>query len=130
MNRTIEERFVQSYIVPGRRERLLFELHGKRRSEGVGRFCHRTDELLIQSKVKLCGQYITEELQAAVSAAKQKTCYVISYFEDLDGREIGKHEVLNLMIGRGMPSIAVFEDFAILETEQESGPAVKYLLVK
>ena len=130
MNKVIEESFVNSYIIKNRRERLLFELWGKKREDGIGRFCHRADTLIDASKIKLKGQYILTELRDVVAATKSRKCYVISFFEELDAKEFNKDEVLDLIIGCGMPSIAVFDDFAIIETEQEQGPAIKYLLQK
>ena len=126
MNRQIENGFIECYIVKNKRERLAHELFGKKRMDGVGRFCHCADEFLVASKIKAKGQYITDELYKRIP--KNKKCYVISCAEDLDGKEFDGGEILNLILGRGMPSIAVFEDFAIIETEQEQGPAVKYLL--
>ena len=51
MNKVIEESFVNSYIIKNRRERLLFELWGKKREDGIGRFCHRADTLIDASKI-------------------------------------------------------------------------------
>ncbi len=82
---------MRSYIAANKRERLLFELKGKRRTEGIGRFCHRADELIIKSAVQKSGQYILKDLQ------------------DIDAAQIDKREVLDMIIGRGMPSIVVFD---------------------
>ena len=130
MNRGIEEQFVESYIVKNRQERMLFELRGKRREDAVWRFCHRSDEMLIESRIKACGPKIEQVLRQRIAQSRAEKCYVISLFEGLDGKEFGREEVLDLILGRGMPSIAVFDDFAIIETEQVQGPAVKYLLEK
>ncbi len=109
MNTKIEEAFVNSYITANKRERLLFELKGKRRTEGIGRFCHHADELIIKSAIKKSGQYILEDLRKMVNSAKDEKCYVISFYEDIDAVQIDKREVLDIIIGRGMPSIAVFD---------------------
>lgn len=130
MNKKIEEEFVKNYIVSNKRERLLFELKGKKRKDGIGRFCHCTDVLLKETIIKESGKYIRDELQNVIDTVKEETCYIISYFEDIDGKEMDKREVLNTIIGRGMPSIAIFKDVAIIETEQEQGAAVKFLLQK
>lgn len=128
MNKRIEEEFVKNYIVSSKRDRLLFELHGKKRIEGISRFCHCADDFLIESAIKLSGEHITDELQKAIKKSKENKCYIISFYEDIDGTEIDKNEVLEAILGRGMPSIAVFDDFAVLETEQEQGTAMKFLL--
>ena len=128
MDRKIEESFVNSYIISNKRERLLFELQGKKRQEGIGRFCHCTDNLLIQSTIKAHGKYITQELQKQIAMSKCSNGYVISFFEELDGKIFDKEEVLDAILGLGMPSIVIFDDFVIIETEQVQGPAIKYLL--
>jgi len=130
VNKQIEEAFVKNYIVSHKRERLLFELHGKKRQEGIGRFCHCADTLLIPSTVKAHGKYITQQLQQQIAISKCSKCYVISIFEELDGIVLDKEEVLEAILGLGMPSIAIFDDFVIVETEQVQGPAIKYLLQK
>ncbi len=130
MNKKLEEEFVDTYIVKNKRERLLFELQGKKRSDAIGRFCHRTDELLMNEKVKVKGPYILDEIEARIRASSTGMCYVISFFPELDGKVFRKKEVMEKIIGRGMPSIAIFDDFAIIETEQEQGPAMKYILQK
>ncbi len=130
MNKKLEGDFVNTYIVKNKRERLLFELQGKKRSEAIGRFCHRTDELLMLAVIKAKGPYILDEIEARIRTSGTDACYVISFFPELDGKVFRKKEIMEKIIGLGMPSIAVFVDFAIIETEQEQGPAVKYLLEK
>lgn len=130
MDKDIEEKFVKCYIAKNKRERLIFELQGEKRRHGIGRFCHSADDLLITSKIKISGKYIIQDLKKKLEMAKDDKCYVISYYENLDGRIFNKNEVLDVILGMGMPSIAIFDDFAIIETEQECGPAMKYLLQK
>ena len=95
MNAEIEKAFVRSCITANKRERLLFELSGKRRIDGIGRFCHRADEMILKSAISKSGQYIKQDLWAEVSAAADKKCYVISYYPDIDGTQIDKKEVLD-----------------------------------
>lgn len=130
MNKAIEESFVNSYIINSKRERLLFELCGKKRRDGIGRFSHCAESLLNETKIKLKGQHISKDLRNVVATANSHKCYVISYSEELDGKEFNKDEIIDLILGCGMPSIAIFDNFAIIETEQEQGPAIKYLLQK
>ena len=130
MNRSLEEEFVRAYIVKNRRERLLFELHGPKRQDAVGRFCHCADDLLIESRIRAKGQYILKDIEARLLASAAQTCYVISYSPGIDGKALRKQEVLDEIIGRGMASIAIFDDFVIIETEQVQGPAIKYVLEK
>lgn len=130
VNRSLEEDFVRTYIIKNRRERLLFELHGSKRQDAVGRFCHCADDLLIESRIKSKGQYILKDIEARLLASAAQTCYVISYSLGIDGKMLRKQEVLDEIIGRGMASIAIFDDFVIIETEQVQGPAIKYILEK
>lgn len=130
VNRSLEEEFVRAYIVKNKRERLLFELHGPKRLDAVGRFCHCADDLLIESRIRAKGQYILKDIEARLLASGCQTCYVISYSSGIDGKELRKQDVLDEIIGRGMPSIAIFNDFVIIETEQVQGPAIKYILEK
>jgi len=130
VNKTIEESFVKNYIARNKRDRLLIELQGKRRQEGVGRFCHCTDTLLMQNTIQVSGKYITQELQKQIAMSKSNKCYVISFYEEFDGKIFDKEVVLDNILGLGMPSIVIFDDFVIIETEQVQGPAIKYLLKK
>ena len=130
MNKKTEEIFVEAYIKKSKRERLLFELWGKKRLDAVGRFCHCVDDLLVESTIMMSGKYITQELQNKIMSVSDDKCYVISYYDDLDGKELKKNDVLNQIIGRGMPSIVIFSDFVIIESEQVQGPAIKYFLQK
>ena len=130
MNKKIEEEFVNTYIVRNKRERILFELQSKKRSAVVERFCHGADEMLIASKIKSKGKYILDDIKEKILTSNAKMCYVISFFSDIDGKEFRKQDIIDKLIGAGMPSIAIFDDFVIIETEQEQGPAIKYLLEK
>ena len=130
MNKVIEENFVNSYVIKNKRERLLFELWGKKRRDGIGRFSHCTDNLIDDSKIRFKGKYISNDLKEIVATTNTSKCYVISWYEELDGKEFNKDDVLDLLLGCGMPSIAIFDDFVIIETEQEQGPAIKYFLRK
>lgn len=130
MNKVIEENFVNSYVIKNKRERLLFELWGKKRRDGIGRFSHRADNHIDDSKIRLKGQYISNDLKEIVATTNTSKCYVISWYEEFDGKEFNKDDVLDLLLGCGMPSIAIFDDFVIIETEQEQGPAIKYFLQK
>ena len=130
MNKAIEENFVNCYIIKNKRERLLFELWGKKRRDGIGRFSHCADNLIDDSKIRFRGQDISNDLREIVAATNTDKCYVISWYEELDGKEFNKDDVLDFLLGCGMPSIAIFDDFVIIETEQEQGPAIKYFLQK
>ena len=82
MNKVIEENFVNSYIIKNKRERLLFELWGKRRRDGIGRFSHCADNLIDDSKIRFKGQYISNDLKEIVATTNTSKCYVISWYEE------------------------------------------------
>ena len=56
MKYNAEEYFVNNYVIKEKRGRLLFELNGKKRRDGIGRFCHGADEILIGRKIILSGK--------------------------------------------------------------------------
>ena len=129
MNKETEMSFLSDYIVSSRRERLAFELFGQKRRDGIGRFCHNADELIRKTTVIRAGADISpQELAEYIAASGEKSCYLISFYEDIDGTIVHASDVTDIIIGRGMPSIAVFGSFAVIETEQYKGPAVKYIL--
>lgn len=55
-------------------------------------------------------------------------CYLISWNSDIDGIFLDKESALNEIIGYGMASIMVFKNLILIETEQEQGSAIKYVL--
>lgn len=130
MEKEIEESFVKRYIVRNRQERLLYELgNKKKRIDGIARFCHGTPELIKESTIVYSGNDISfGELKELIDNSNEMSFYVISYYESLDAKFISSDSVLSEIIGRGMASIAIFNHFVIIETEQVQGPAMKYVL--
>ncbi len=130
MEKEIEEFFVKTFIMQNKQDRILHELcHEKKRINALSRFCHRTNEHIKETKIIYFGNDISiNELQKYIDITKEKQGYVISYDKSLDAKWFKKDEVLSLIIGRGMPSIAVFNHLAIIETEQTQGPAQKFVL--
>lgn len=130
MEKEIEDFFVRTYIMKNRQDRILHELcHEKKRVNALSHFCHSSNEYIKKSKIIYEGNDISiSELQKHIDSTKEKQCYVMSYDKTLDAKWFKKDEVLALIIGRGMPSIAVFKHLAIIETEQIQGPARKFVL--
>ena len=57
MDHSQERRFVESFIVKNRRERLLNMLTTpKKRHEGLSRFCHRAKDLLDPDRIIMEGE--------------------------------------------------------------------------
>ena len=122
-----EAYFVKQFIVRSRRDRLLYELQSRRkRRDGIGRFCHDTENLIDNSKLIVSGSHLTAyDFEKCLGNRK---CYVIAYHAELDGLSCYLREALEKVLDNGMAAVIIGEDFAIIETEQEQGSAVKYLL--
>ncbi len=111
MDRGIEDYFVKTFVVKDKRERLLYELGGKKREQGIGRFCHTADEMLVEGKIAASGNW-----------------YIMSLDESMDGLICQLDEALDLVLGNGMAAIIVSDSIAIVETEQYIGTPVRYIL--
>lgn len=128
VEKQVEKNFVMTYIVKEKRERLLYELFNKKkRLSAIGRFCHTTMKYIDARKILYCGNKISQKELLELVHADDK-CYIISWKSDIDGNWLNAEEALMKIIGYGMPSIAIFNDLVIIETEQELGAAQKYVL--
>ena len=47
----IEKSFIECFVVKSKQDRLLFELGGKKRRDGVRRFCHNAEDILKPEKI-------------------------------------------------------------------------------
>ena len=126
----IEKAFVEQYVIKNRLERLLFELGGKKRQHGIGRFCHNAEALVKAEKIVASGNKLFAD--EIYSIAKQYnasgTCYIIAYNESLDGKQCKLKEALGRVLGNGMAAIIVCGNFAVIETEQCEGTPMRYIL--
>lgn len=130
MERETERRFVQCFVRQEKRERLLFELSGKKRREGIGRFCHGADNLLKKEKIIASGPLNIGQIRPYVERyAPGETCYVCAYSESLDGQRMPAPAALEKALGNGMAALLIFERLAIVETEQESGTPDRYIFL-
>lgn len=129
MDNEIEKKFVQQFIIKNIRERLLFELSGKKRPNGIGRFCHNADDLLIKEKIILSGNELfhDEIIKTAEKYNSSKQWYIIAYDPILDKKSCKLSEALNLVLGNGMAAIIVSDNMAVIETEQCSGTPMRYI---
>lgn len=131
MEKETERRFVQCFIRREKRERLLFELAGKKRREGIGRFCHGAEDLLMKEKIIACGPLSIGQIRVwAEQYAPKETCYLCAYNESLDGQRVPAPAALEKALGNGMAAMLIFERLAIVETEQESGTPDRYVLLE
>ena len=130
MERETERRFVQCFVRCEKRERLLFELNGKRRRQGVGCFCHGAEELLLKEKIIESGPLGIAQIRSYVGQyAPKETCYLCAYNEALDGYRLPGPAALEKALGNGMAALLIFERLAIVETEQENGTPNRYILL-
>lgn len=128
MHKETEFNFIHTYIQKNQQDRLRYEFNNpKKRIHGICRFCHNTSQLLHPKTIVYHGTD-TSVLQQFLRTCKDIQCYVLSFDEELDGTWQTKDAVFSRLIGMGMPSIAVFSDSVIIETEQVQGAAEKWLL--
>ena len=131
MNNKFELEFINNYITKNKRERILYELTSKKkRKNAIGRFCHNTLEYIDKTKIVYEGNTISVyELENLIKKyTKDKEGYLISWDSDIDGSILPIENALNEVIGKGMASIVVFSNVILIETEQEQGAAIKYVL--
>lgn len=124
-----ERRFVRSFIREAKRERLLYELTTpKKRSSGLGRFCHQARDFIDASKIRMMGSDLDRqpEFQRFV-LEHNEICYVISADFWLDE---------HLPLQEAVEQAAMCSDavlilgcaFAVVFTEAMKGGRDKYLL--
>lgn len=129
MDNKIEKNFIQKFIIKNKRERLLFELSGKKRQHGIGRFCHTADDLLLKNKIILSGNklYYDEIIKTAEKYTLSKQWYIIAYDPVLDKKTCKLGEALDFVLGNGMAAIIVSDNMAVIETEQCFGTPMRYI---
>lgn len=124
----LEEKFVNDFINPSYRDRLLFELKtSKKRLNALMRFSHNTNELvkkdMIYSKLK---KFEYDQLNNFLNG---KNFYVIS-FKYLNGIIMNVNEILDYISDECMPVIVCGNNNAIIKKEFEKGEDNFYLLKK
>ena len=124
----LEEKFVNDFINPSYRDRLLFELKtSKKRLNALMRFSHNTNDLvkkdMIYSKLK---KFEYDQLNNFLN---EKNFYVIS-FKYLNGIIMNVNEILDYISDECMPVIVCGNNNAIIKKEFEKGEDNFYLLKK
>lgn len=118
MNTEKETYFVNHFIVKNRRKRLLYEL-GSDRKDALSRFNHGSKIYLILSKVVEEGEKITkQDIKKVISKSEDKTCYLISWNDDEDGKEFDMDKALDLFKNAGMACILLCGEYAAVKEEQ------------
>ena len=125
-----EQEFVSKCIIKRMQERLLFELSGKKRVNGIDRFSHNTDELLKTEKIiSKSNQLFKDEILVIIEKLSQaKECYIMAHNKDLDRRLCSFSDALELVIGNGMPAVIISDNVAVIETEQCYGAPTRYIV--
>ncbi|SNT49388.1 hypothetical protein SAMN05444672_13344 [Bacillus sp. OK838] len=128
----MEKTIVKSFFTKRLQDRILFELSSaKKRKDALSRLCH-------SYRTTLREEYIIEIPKPNSDPAdiakllKQNgaDCYVISWDEDIDGKELPLLTALEKAVGMGMPSIisCIPNKLAYFEAEQEALPSPRFLL--
>ena len=130
LNSEYENIFIEQFIVKERRERIRFELDGKKRRDALSKFCHDSEDLLMMNRVVYSGNDISQNalIKLAEENCKSKLCYIMAYNNDIDGIVCSFEEAVEKVVGNGMAAIIISDGFAIVETEQCFGSAQKYVL--
>lgn len=130
MNEETEKRFIETFIVKNKKDRLLFELSGKKRRCGIGRFSHEAQNLIKPERILCCGTdlYLDKITDIAKKHGVQGLCCIIAYDQDIDKKCCGLSEALGLVLGNGMPAIIICDKLVIIETEQCFGTPMRYIL--
>ena len=126
----IEKSFIEKYVIKNKQDRLIFELSGKKRRDGLGRFCHNTEEIINPDRIVSHGNKLFFDEISAI--AKQYnapgSCYIMAYNENLDRQTCSLNDALKLVLGNGMAAIIICDNLAIIETEQSFGTPWRYIL--
>lgn len=124
----LEKKFVNEFINPLYRDRLMFEFKtSKKRLNAIMRFCHNTNDLvkkdMIYSKLK---KFDDNELKKFL---KDQYYYVVS-FKYIDGTLMNIIEILDYINDEHMPVIVYGDNIAVIKREYEKGEDNFYLLKK
>lgn len=126
----IEEKFIRQFIIKEKRDRLFYELNGKKRQHGIGRFCHNAQKLLINKMVIASGDDIFPDMITSMVEKYNVTgnWYIIAYNQELDRKTFPLQEALQHTLENGMAAILISDTMAIVETEQCDGTPARYIL--
>ncbi len=126
---TLEQIFVNKCIIKEKRERLIYELDGKKRRDGISRFCHDTEKMLVPERIVLAKPASESELMQMLTEKELAgLCSVMAYDTKLDGRRCTVREALEAVLGNGMAAVIMTDSFAVIETEQCYGTPVRYVV--
>jgi hypothetical protein len=123
-----------TFVQKNRRERALFELaSGSKRGRFIDRLCHDYagvfDPRYLRPLPDL-GHNPSGLLRRLKALGAGGTCHVISFNDEVDGKDITLEDAIRATLGLGLPSILICDpaSLAYFEAEQVQGPPPKYLL--
>jgi hypothetical protein len=136
MDKEIETTIVKTFFKQKVRDRLLFELFSpKKRKDALSRLSHNYSQVLREEymvEIPLPNsnyEMITELLKQRGAGT---ICYVMSWNDELDGKEMLLSEALRQEVGSGMPSLisCIADKLVFFEAEQVQGPPPRYILLR
>lgn len=134
MNKELEKIIVKAFFTKRLQDRVLFEMSSaKKRKDALSRLCHsyrttlREEYMFDMPKPNSDPEAIAKLLKENGAG---NSCYVISWDEEIDGKELPLLTALEHVVGMGMPSIisCIPDKLAYFETEQEVLPSPRFLL--
>ena len=130
MDYSQERRFVESFIVKNRRERLLYQLTTpEKRYEGVSRFCHRAKDLLDPKKIIMEGEDLERRPEfESFLAAHDELCLVLSPDFYVDEQFLPLKEAVKQALLSFDAVLIMGDGFAVVFGEVMKGGRGKYLL--
>jgi len=134
LNKEIEKIIVKSFFAKRIQDRVLFELSSaKKRKDALSRLCH-TYRTTLKEDYMITIEKPNSDPAEIVSLLKKNgagdTCYVISWDEEMDGKELPLLTALENAVGMGMPSIVscIPNKLAYFQAEQEVLPSPRFML--
>lgn len=133
-NNSTETQFVETFVLKNKRERSIFELRSKRkRINFFNKLCHRYDEIFdarLMAAIPPPNSDSDAIYRLLVNEGAGRDCYLMSHYEELDGKTMLLAEALHSCVGCGMPSVVICDpiQLAYFEAEQEVGPPPRFIL--
>lgn len=134
MDKEVEKIIVKAFFTKRLQDRVLFEMSSaKKRKDALSRLCHsyrttlREEYMFDMPKTNSDPEAIAKLLKENGAG---NSCYVISWDEEIDGKELPLLTALEHVVGMGMPSIisCIPDKLAYFEAEQEVLPSPRFLL--
>ncbi len=128
MNRDLEDVFITNFVVSTKQDRYRSLLAGKRRRKILQDLYHWRDAEL-GAVVSLPGaRHSARGVEAELRRrGAGDSCYAISPHSDFDAREFPLREVLDRVVGFGIPVVLCCADGRLAYYEGE-GPSDRYIL--